>query len=69
MDVGTLEPEPADSDPDARELQAAFAVLQRVFRPGKGRGKGGKPVALDAPGGPVGTGGAEGEGKGGAFAG
>eukprot|EP00969_Alexandrium_andersonii_P204912 9055602-Alexandrium_andersonii.AAC.1 len=65
MDAGALEPEPADTDPDAQELQAAFAVLQRMFRPGKGRGKGGKPTASDAPGGLVSTGGAKGEGKGG----
>eukprot|EP00969_Alexandrium_andersonii_P287651 12716711-Alexandrium_andersonii.AAC.1 len=47
MDVGALEPEPADADHGARELQAAFAVLQRVFRPGRGKGKGGKPGLRD----------------------
>eukprot|EP00969_Alexandrium_andersonii_P271976 12020144-Alexandrium_andersonii.AAC.1 len=29
MDVGALEAEPADADPEAQELHAAFAVLQR----------------------------------------
>eukprot|EP00969_Alexandrium_andersonii_P278314 12302808-Alexandrium_andersonii.AAC.1 len=65
MDVGALEPEPTEFDVDSPELQAAFAVLQRAFLPGKGRGKGGEPS--DAAGGPVSTGGAEGAGKGGAF--
>eukprot|EP00969_Alexandrium_andersonii_P262250 11593057-Alexandrium_andersonii.AAC.1 len=40
-----------------------------MFRPGKGRGKGGKPAAPDAPGGPVIMGGAQGAGEGGALAG
>eukprot|EP00969_Alexandrium_andersonii_P347712 15374048-Alexandrium_andersonii.AAC.1 len=65
MDVGALEPEPADADPDARELQAAFAAFQRVFRPVKGRGKGCKPATHEALGGPLCTGAAKGTGKGG----
>eukprot|EP00969_Alexandrium_andersonii_P305105 13486690-Alexandrium_andersonii.AAC.1 len=40
-----------------------------MFRPGKGRGKGGKLSGPDAPGGLVPTGGAKGTGKGGAFMG
>eukprot|EP00969_Alexandrium_andersonii_P031087 1356982-Alexandrium_andersonii.AAC.1 len=69
MDAGALAPEPADADPDSQEPQAAFAVFQRVLRPGKGRGKGGKPVTHGALGGPVGTGGAKGARKrGGPFA-
>eukprot|EP00969_Alexandrium_andersonii_P113177 5002070-Alexandrium_andersonii.AAC.1 len=63
--MGALEPESADADPDAEELQAALAVFQRMFRPGEGRGKGGKPATHEAPGGPVSTGGAKGAGKGG----
>eukprot|EP00969_Alexandrium_andersonii_P181424 8017181-Alexandrium_andersonii.AAC.1 len=63
MDVGGLAPEPAEFDADSQELQAAFAVLQRAFRPGKGRGKGGKPS--DATGRPGSPGGAEGTGEGG----
>eukprot|EP00969_Alexandrium_andersonii_P237222 10471364-Alexandrium_andersonii.AAC.1 len=69
MDAGALEPEPPESDLGPQELQALFAVLQRAFRPGKGRGKGGKPSAPDAPGGLASMGGAKGAGKGGAFAG
>eukprot|EP00969_Alexandrium_andersonii_P097324 4295644-Alexandrium_andersonii.AAC.1 len=49
------------------ELQAAFAVFQRAFRPGKGRGEGGEPS--DATGRPGSPGGATGTGKGGTFAG
>eukprot|EP00969_Alexandrium_andersonii_P074618 3291685-Alexandrium_andersonii.AAC.1 len=41
-----------------------------MFRPGKGRGKGGKPATPEALGGPASTGGAEGADKGcGPFAG
>eukprot|EP00969_Alexandrium_andersonii_P028858 1260031-Alexandrium_andersonii.AAC.1 len=40
MGAGALEPEPSEFDVDSPELQAAFAVLQRAFRPGKGREKG-----------------------------
>eukprot|EP00969_Alexandrium_andersonii_P125369 5542290-Alexandrium_andersonii.AAC.1 len=40
MGVGARQPEPANADPDAQELQAVFAVLQRVLRPGKGKGTG-----------------------------
>eukprot|EP00969_Alexandrium_andersonii_P250765 11082936-Alexandrium_andersonii.AAC.1 len=42
--AGALEPETSGPDFDAQELQAAFAVLQRAFRPGRGRGEGGKPA-------------------------
>eukprot|EP00969_Alexandrium_andersonii_P148875 6582643-Alexandrium_andersonii.AAC.1 len=64
MDVGALEPEPADADPEAQEHQAAFAVLQRMLRPGKGKGKGSKPGSPGTPGGPASSGGAKGSGKG-----
>eukprot|EP00969_Alexandrium_andersonii_P140233 6203487-Alexandrium_andersonii.AAC.1 len=67
MGAGALEPEPVEFDTDSQELQAAFVVPQRAFRPGKGRAKGGKP--LDAAGRPGPPGGAKGAGKGGAFAG
>eukprot|EP00969_Alexandrium_andersonii_P126397 5587260-Alexandrium_andersonii.AAC.1 len=63
MDAGALQTELPEPDAESQELQAAFAVLQRAFRPGKGRGKGGKPSAPDAPGGPVSTGGSQGTGK------
>eukprot|EP00969_Alexandrium_andersonii_P186206 8226478-Alexandrium_andersonii.AAC.1 len=43
MEVGVLEPELGEFDADPQELQAAFAVLQRAFRPGQGRGKGVSP--------------------------
>eukprot|EP00969_Alexandrium_andersonii_P313595 13854877-Alexandrium_andersonii.AAC.1 len=67
MDVGVLEPEPVEFDADSQERQAAFAVPQRAFRPGKGWGKGGEPS--DAAGRPGSLGGAKGTGKGGAFTG
>ena len=49
MEVGALESEPLPVDPDHSQLEAAFALLQRAFRPGKGRGKGGKPSVSDLP--------------------
>eukprot|EP00969_Alexandrium_andersonii_P335580 14831493-Alexandrium_andersonii.AAC.1 len=64
MGVGALEPEPAELDPESPDLQVALAVLQGAFCPGKGRGKGGKPTASDAPGGSVIRGGAKSTGKG-----
>eukprot|EP00969_Alexandrium_andersonii_P105922 4673523-Alexandrium_andersonii.AAC.1 len=60
MGAGALEPELPEPEIEFQELLVAFAILQRAFRPGKGRGKGGKPSAPDAPGGPVLTGGAKG---------
>eukprot|EP00969_Alexandrium_andersonii_P329675 14568279-Alexandrium_andersonii.AAC.1 len=65
MEVGALEPESPEVEADEPQLQVAFALLQRAFRPGKGRGKGGEPSSPETPGGPVSTGGAEGPGKGG----
>eukprot|EP00975_Prorocentrum_lima_P015326 3245668-Prorocentrum_lima.AAC.1 len=62
MDVGALEPEPSDTDPDAVELNAAFAALQRWIK-GKGKGKGGKPGSPAAPGGSASAGGAKGGGE------
>eukprot|EP00969_Alexandrium_andersonii_P232490 10264837-Alexandrium_andersonii.AAC.1 len=41
MGAAALEPEPSEFDVGSPELQAAYAVLQRAFRPGKGRGQGG----------------------------
>eukprot|EP00969_Alexandrium_andersonii_P252432 11155826-Alexandrium_andersonii.AAC.1 len=67
MEVRVLGPELGEFDAGSQELQAAFAALQRAFRPGKGRGNGGKPS--DATGRPGSLGGAKGIGKGGAFAG
>eukprot|EP00969_Alexandrium_andersonii_P073624 3246966-Alexandrium_andersonii.AAC.1 len=64
MEVGALEPESPELDADDQQLRAAFALLQRAFRPGKGRGKGGKPDSSGAPGGPAAAGGAKGAGKG-----
>eukprot|EP00969_Alexandrium_andersonii_P209567 9257583-Alexandrium_andersonii.AAC.1 len=64
MDVGALEPEPADADPEAQEVHAAFAVLQRMLRPGKGKGEGGEPGSPATLGGPASAGGAKGTGKG-----
>eukprot|EP00969_Alexandrium_andersonii_P109642 4836403-Alexandrium_andersonii.AAC.1 len=64
MEVGALEPESPEPDFEDPELQAAFALLQRAFRPGKGRGKGGKPGSPGAPGGSASAGGAKGTGKG-----
>eukprot|EP00969_Alexandrium_andersonii_P358215 15450526-Alexandrium_andersonii.AAC.1 len=65
MEVGALEPESPEVEAGEQQLQAAFALLQRAFRPGKGRGKGGEPGSPETPGGPVSTGGAKGSGKGG----
>eukprot|EP00969_Alexandrium_andersonii_P295342 13054900-Alexandrium_andersonii.AAC.1 len=61
MDVGALEPEPAGVDPEAQELHAACAVLQRMLRPGKGKGegKGGEPGSPTTLGGPASAGGAK----------
>eukprot|EP00969_Alexandrium_andersonii_P253253 11192920-Alexandrium_andersonii.AAC.1 len=56
MDTGALEPEPADADPETRELHAAFAVLQRMFQ-GQGRGRQARLPCASA-------GGAKGAGKG-----
>eukprot|EP00969_Alexandrium_andersonii_P354552 15442419-Alexandrium_andersonii.AAC.1 len=64
MVVGALEPEPSEPDVGAQELQAAFAVFQRAFRPGKGRGEGGQPSAADPPGALANAGGAKWGGKG-----
>eukprot|EP00969_Alexandrium_andersonii_P061662 2718465-Alexandrium_andersonii.AAC.1 len=64
MEVGALEPESLEPEADEQQLQAAFALLQRAFRPGKGRGKGGKPGAPGAPDGSASVGGAKGAGKG-----
>eukprot|EP00969_Alexandrium_andersonii_P081614 3598042-Alexandrium_andersonii.AAC.1 len=64
MEVGALGPESPELGADDQELQAAFALLQRAFRPGTGRGKGGKPGSPGAPGGPAFAGGAKGAGKG-----
>eukprot|EP00969_Alexandrium_andersonii_P347568 15367482-Alexandrium_andersonii.AAC.1 len=69
MDAGALEPETAELDAGAPELQAALAVLQRAFRPASGRGKGGEPSISDRLGAPASTGGTEGGGKGGQFSG
>eukprot|EP00969_Alexandrium_andersonii_P116834 5166266-Alexandrium_andersonii.AAC.1 len=60
MEVGALEPASPELDTDDQEPQAAFALLQRAFRPGKGRGKGGKPGSPGAPGGSASAGGAKG---------
>eukprot|EP00969_Alexandrium_andersonii_P006256 271801-Alexandrium_andersonii.AAC.1 len=65
MEVGALEPESLEGEADEQQIQAAFALLQRAFRPGKGRGEGGKPGSSETPGRPVHTGGAKGLGKGG----
>eukprot|EP00969_Alexandrium_andersonii_P275068 12156665-Alexandrium_andersonii.AAC.1 len=47
MEVGALEPEPAEGDVDPRQAQAAFELLRRAaYHPGKASGKGGKPGAL-----------------------
>eukprot|EP00969_Alexandrium_andersonii_P181784 8033756-Alexandrium_andersonii.AAC.1 len=67
MDVGALEPESEQVDPDTQELQAALAIFQRYMGKGKGKGKGGKPSGT--PGGPGTSGGAKGTGKGGPFMG
>eukprot|EP00969_Alexandrium_andersonii_P205206 9067476-Alexandrium_andersonii.AAC.1 len=64
MEAGALEPESPEAAADERQVQAAFALPQTAFRPGKGRGKGGRPGSPGAPGGPVSTGGAKGSGKG-----
>eukprot|EP00969_Alexandrium_andersonii_P180398 7973339-Alexandrium_andersonii.AAC.1 len=64
MEVGALEPASPELQPDEQQLQAVFALLQRAFRPGKGRGKGGKPGPPGAPDGPASAGGAKGTGKG-----
>eukprot|EP00969_Alexandrium_andersonii_P225570 9961696-Alexandrium_andersonii.AAC.1 len=64
MEVGALEPGSPEAEADEQQLQAAFALLQKTFRPGKGRGEGGEPGSPGAPGGPVSTGGAEGSGEG-----
>eukprot|EP00969_Alexandrium_andersonii_P029256 1277110-Alexandrium_andersonii.AAC.1 len=63
MDVGALEPEPSDTDPDATELNAVFAATQRWTK-GKGKGTGGKPGPPAAPGGPAPAGAGKGGGKG-----
>eukprot|EP00969_Alexandrium_andersonii_P002376 103591-Alexandrium_andersonii.AAC.1 len=52
MEVGAREPESPEAQADERQLQAAFALLQRAFRPGKSRGKGGEPGSSKIPGGP-----------------
>eukprot|EP00969_Alexandrium_andersonii_P165929 7332846-Alexandrium_andersonii.AAC.1 len=64
MPVGALEPESPEADADEQQSQAAFALLQWAFRPGKGRGRGGKAGAPGTCGRPARTGGAEGLGKG-----
>eukprot|EP00969_Alexandrium_andersonii_P352347 15437477-Alexandrium_andersonii.AAC.1 len=64
MEVGALEPESPELEADEQQLQAAFALLKRAFRPGKGRGEGGKPSSLGAPVGPASAGGAKGAGEG-----
>eukprot|EP00969_Alexandrium_andersonii_P270701 11965258-Alexandrium_andersonii.AAC.1 len=63
MDIGALEPEPSDADPEAQELNAAFAALQRWIK-GKDKGKGGKSGSPATLGGPASAGGAKGGGKG-----
>eukprot|EP00969_Alexandrium_andersonii_P171379 7576040-Alexandrium_andersonii.AAC.1 len=64
MEVGALEPEFPEPEPDEQQLQAAVALPQRAFRPGNGRGTGGEPGSPGAPGGPASAGGAQGTGKG-----
>eukprot|EP00969_Alexandrium_andersonii_P105354 4648863-Alexandrium_andersonii.AAC.1 len=64
MEVGALEPESPELEADEQQLQAAFALLRRAFRPGKGRGKGGKLGSPSTPDGPAAAGGAKGTGEG-----
>eukprot|EP00969_Alexandrium_andersonii_P313853 13865598-Alexandrium_andersonii.AAC.1 len=64
MDAGALEPKAQGAggeSPGLLQSEAAFALLQRAFQPGKGEGKGGE---LGGPGLSTTADGAKGEGRG-----